>query len=308
MTTSKSVQEEKRGPAIKPKQDVRSKEHDSGADAHAPLMALQNHIGNAAVQRYLAQRSGGGPTELDEATADSINNARSGGQPLDASVQTQMSETIGHDFSGVRVHTGSESDKLNQQLGAKAFTTGQDVFFREGEYSPNSSSGQELIAHELTHVAQQGSGAVPSGGKMAVNAPGDRFEVEADSVAKSVTGAASTPAVQREEAPPEEEVQAKRIQREEAPPEEEVQAKRVQREEALPEEEVQTKLVQRAETMPEEEVQTKLVQRAEVVPEDEVQAKRVQLQEDVEKEVQMQEEEEKEVQMQELDEEEVPEQ
>src|SRR5688572_13122519 len=114
MTTSKTVQEEKRGPALKAKHGVRSKEHDGGADAHAPLMALQNHLGNAGVQRYLAQRSGGGPTELDEATADSINSARSGGQALDTNVQTQMSESMGHDFSGVRVHTGSESDALNQ--------------------------------------------------------------------------------------------------------------------------------------------------------------------------------------------------
>ena len=57
---------------------------------------------------------------------------------------------MGHDLSGVRVHTSPEADDLSHQLGAKAFTTNQDVFFREGAYEPHSSAGQELIAHELT--------------------------------------------------------------------------------------------------------------------------------------------------------------
>lgn len=237
---------------------------------HPTLSALQNHLGNAAVQRLLAQRAGGGAFDLDDATASRINAARGGGQALDGAVQTQMSQSMGADFSGVRVHTGSEAHHLNEQLSAKAFTTGSDIFFRDGAYSPGSSGGQELIAHELTHVVQQGSGAVGgSGGAMRVNAPGDRFEQEADSVAKTVTAASTTPAVQRQ-TPEEEEVQTQRLQRQ-APEEEEVQTKRLQRQE-LDEEEVQTKALQR--------------------------------QEEEEEAVQMQEEEEEPVQMQELPEEE----
>ena len=55
----------------------------------------------------------------------------------------------------MRVHTGGETDQLNRSLSARAFTTGQDVFFRQGAYQPESRGGQELIAHELTHVIQQ---------------------------------------------------------------------------------------------------------------------------------------------------------
>lgn len=185
------------------------------------LVALQNQIGNGAVQRLLAQRtalqrSGSGPTELDDETANRINRSRGGGQSLDSGVQEQMGSSMGYDFSNVRVHTSGESDQLNQELGAKAFTTGQDVFFRGGAYSPNSSSGQELIAHELTHVVQQSTGAVQSSGKMAVNEPGDRFEGEADSVAKAVMSTEATPPVQREMMPPEDELQTKReVQRQE---------------------------------------------------------------------------------------------
>ena len=56
------------------------------------------------------------------------------------------------------MHTDAQSDQLNRSIQAKAFTTGQDVFFRQGAYVPGSSSGQELIAHELTHVVQQNGG------------------------------------------------------------------------------------------------------------------------------------------------------
>ena len=55
----------------------------------------------------------------------------------------------------MRVHTGPRADSLNHTLQAKAFTTGQDIFFRQGAYNPASSGGQELLAHELTHVVQQ---------------------------------------------------------------------------------------------------------------------------------------------------------
>jgi Domain of unknown function (DUF4157)/Calpain family cysteine protease len=89
-----------------------------------------------------------------------LNRARSGGQPLMSNLQTQMGSAMGADFSQVKVHTDSQADHLNESIQAKAFTTGQDIFFRQGEYEPSSRQGQELIAHELTHVVQQGGGLV----------------------------------------------------------------------------------------------------------------------------------------------------
>jgi hypothetical protein len=71
-----------------------------------------------------------------------------------------MEGAFGADFSGVRVHTDSKSDSLNRSVQAKAFTTGSDIFFRSGTYQPASSGGQELLAHELTHVVQQGGASV----------------------------------------------------------------------------------------------------------------------------------------------------
>jgi hypothetical protein len=84
-----------------------------------------------------------------------LQGAKGHGQALDPNLQASMGQAMGADFSGVKVHTDTQSDQLNQSIQAKAFTTGQDVFFRQGEYQPESRSGQELIAHELTHVVQQ---------------------------------------------------------------------------------------------------------------------------------------------------------
>ena len=188
----------------------------------AIVATIQQQVGNRAIQRLLVQPSGDNPTELDDDTATRINHERSGGRALDNRVRAKMSEVSGQDFSNVRIHTGLESHALNEQLSAKAFTTGSDIFFREGSYDPNSLGGQELLAHELTHVVQQRSGVVGSGsGKMTVNAPGDRFEQEADAVARAVASPVSTPAVQRQMPEEDEELQAKALQRQAVPEEDE---------------------------------------------------------------------------------------
>lgn len=96
--------------------------------------------------------------DLDADTDSAINAARSGGSPLPDPVRRDMESAFGADFSGVRVHTGSRATELNESLSARAFTTGSDIFVRNGDYQPTSASGQELLAHELTHVIQQGGG------------------------------------------------------------------------------------------------------------------------------------------------------
>jgi hypothetical protein len=198
----------------KPGHKERDKRHAGGSTELSGLAGLQQRVGNQAVQRLLVQRSGQGSFELDEETAGRINRERSGGQPLDEGVQARMSTSQGYDFSQVRVHTSPEADALSHQLGAKAFTTGQDIFFREGAYSPHSSGGQELIGHELTHVVQQGTGAVRGQGRMAVNAPSDAYERQADAAAKTVTGEGTGAEAQRQ-ATEEEEVQMQAAEEEE---------------------------------------------------------------------------------------------
>jgi len=99
----------------------------------------------------------GSVAQLSEAVEARINAACGNGQQLSADIREPMEQAFGADFNGVHIHTDSEADGLNRQINAKAFTTGHDIFFRDGEYSPSSASGQKLIAHELTHVVQQGN-------------------------------------------------------------------------------------------------------------------------------------------------------
>jgi hypothetical protein len=97
-----------------------------------------------------------GSFDVDNDVESRISAKSGSGQTIPDVNREMFESSMGHDFSGVNVHTDSESDSLNKQLGARAFTTGSDIFFRQGEYNPSSSGGQELLAHELTHVVQQG--------------------------------------------------------------------------------------------------------------------------------------------------------
>ena len=84
-----------------------------------------------------------------------LQQSKGGGQSMDTATQNQMSRSIGADFSGVKVHTGSSAIQMNRQLNAKAFNNGNDVYFNQGEYNPSSGKGKHLLAHELTHTIQQ---------------------------------------------------------------------------------------------------------------------------------------------------------
>ena len=112
------------------------------------------------MKSLVQKRENLGGREASTDLESSIQSARGGGQTLDTGLQTKMGQAMGADFSGVKVHTDSQSDQLNKSIQAKAFTTGQDIFFRQGAYEPSSRGGQELIAHELTHVVQQNGEAV----------------------------------------------------------------------------------------------------------------------------------------------------
>ncbi|MEM0978865.1 MAG: DUF4157 domain-containing protein [Cyanobacteria bacterium P01_H01_bin.58] len=106
------------------------------------------------IQRQAKTGAGNASVEVEDAIQHSLGQ----GKPLADPLREQMEGAIGADFSEVRVHTDSQADGLNQSLQAKAFTTGQDIYFKQGEFKPGSQDGQALLAHELTHVVQQ-SGA-----------------------------------------------------------------------------------------------------------------------------------------------------
>ncbi|HMB36995.1 MAG TPA: DUF4157 domain-containing protein [Methylomirabilota bacterium] len=123
--------------------------------AHA-LLPIQRAYGNRYVQRVLAiGRQAGGDLAVMPDVEAAIGRSGQGGHGLDGETRRTMESAFGMDFGDVRIHTGAKPDALNRALSATAFTTGPDIFFREGAYDPGTRAGRELLAHELTHVVQQ---------------------------------------------------------------------------------------------------------------------------------------------------------
>ncbi|WP_435009537.1 DUF4157 domain-containing protein [Tundrisphaera lichenicola] len=141
----------------------------------------------AVVRRQAASPSAASGV-LSPPVAKQIQAAtQSGGRPLPPGARAAFEPRFGRrDFSGVRIHDDASADKLSRQIGAQAFTVGQHVFFSSGRFDPDSSSGQKLLAHELTHVAQQGDAPVAVQASLELGAPDTAAEREADRVAHAV--------------------------------------------------------------------------------------------------------------------------
>lgn len=96
--------------------------------------------------------------DVSEGISSSIQNGQSSGNNLDEYTKSFMEGRFEADFSGVNIHTDTNSVQMNRELNAQAFTVGKDVYFNEGKYQPQTDEGKHLLAHELTHVVQQNSG------------------------------------------------------------------------------------------------------------------------------------------------------
>ena len=147
----------------------------------------------------LSQRLGGGKLDSDEAPAIVHDVLRSPGQPLDSATRAFMESHFGRDFSDVRVHTDLDAAQSAHAVGALAYTVGRDIVFGDGHYAPGTREGRSLLAHELTHAAQNGRGKPGASTPIAIGPEGDRFEAEADrlalNVARGEAAAASSPAI-----------------------------------------------------------------------------------------------------------------
>jgi hypothetical protein len=142
------------------------------------LLDLQRTRGNQHVQqviqtfRAVGQAGDRYEREADRVSRDVVRGGRIGARagtvtrpgsgPIPDQVRAPMEQALDADFSRVRVHTGNRADRYNRELQARAFTVGQDIYFRRGAYDPESTAGREVLAHELTHVVQQQAGAAPA--------------------------------------------------------------------------------------------------------------------------------------------------
>ena len=108
------------------------------------------------------QRSSDSPSSSTEAPPKVHNVLQSPGRPLGAATRSFMEPRFNADFSDVRVHTDARASESAKEIGALAYTVGRDLVFAAGQYEPGVTAGQKLIAHELSHVIQQGQGGQAS--------------------------------------------------------------------------------------------------------------------------------------------------
>lgn len=132
-------------------------EHEADRVAEQVMSTPLNSAVNAApprIQRFSGQANEGSNTA--PASVDSVLS--SSGRPLEPALQQDMGQRFGHDFSQVRVHTGSAAEQSARDVNAHAYTVGNDIVFGADRFAPRSHEGQKLLAHELAHVVQQEKG------------------------------------------------------------------------------------------------------------------------------------------------------
>lgn len=146
-TLQMQPEDEDKGLQMKPEEDdsisMKSEEKEKGK-----IQMSSNSFGGQNV------------SQVSPRLASQLNSSKGQGSPLPNNVSKEMGQKIGGDFSKVRVHTDDNAVQMNKELGAKAFTHGNDIYFNNSNYNPDSSSGKHLLAHELTHVFQQNANSV----------------------------------------------------------------------------------------------------------------------------------------------------
>jgi len=178
--TGRGEEQATQGVKRKPEADYVETEHDPAAS---------RRTSDAAIQRMLGPRIQRKAATAAEPSMDSAGVQRAASQsgaPLPANLRGRFEGSLGTELSGVRVHTSSASAAAADGLGAKAYTTGQDIHFAAGQYDPASKEGQHLLAHEVAHTVQQGGSRAAPQAKLEVSGPADSHEHEADQAADAM--------------------------------------------------------------------------------------------------------------------------
>lgn len=136
--------------------DTFEQEADRVADQ---VMNLSQASAIASSPVKIQRLPGASPGTSDGSTTSHVDRVIAGnGNPLEGPVRQDMERRFGHDFSQVRIHTGSEADRSARHINARAYTVGNNIVMANGQYIPQSSRGRHLLAHELTHTIQQSDG------------------------------------------------------------------------------------------------------------------------------------------------------
>jgi len=150
------------------------------ATTRAPHLVLQRKNDARCVEKREALATAGVDEALD-----------SPGQSLDVSIRVEMESRFAHDFANVRVHWDATAADAARAVNARAYTLGNDIVFGAGAYEPHTQAGKRLLAHELTHVVQQGDAKDAPSRRLAnaaftLSQPSDRAEQEASRGADAI--------------------------------------------------------------------------------------------------------------------------
>ena len=118
----------------------------------------------SSASRQLSQSSLtiGEPTDVYEQEADRIADSVMQKDGNEKKSSTNKQQDGKFDLSHVRIHTDARAAESARVVNARAYTVGNNIVFGAGQFAPGSYKGRRLIAHELTHVAQQAESIQPS--------------------------------------------------------------------------------------------------------------------------------------------------
>lgn len=112
------------------------------------------------VQRKAKGDRGGDAGVTPSGFEQGLAGSGQGGAALPDTTRAFMEKRFGYDFSSVRIHHDTQANSLAKDINARAFTVDSSIYFGRSEYQPHSRKGRHLLAHELTHVVQQGEGRI----------------------------------------------------------------------------------------------------------------------------------------------------
>jgi hypothetical protein len=128
----------------------------AGVPVSSPSDAREREAESVASRVMSMREPAAGP--LATPASASMASVATGGQPLSTATRAWFEPRLGHDLSSVRLHVGAEAERSAESLNARAYTVGRDIVFGAGQYAPDTDEGRHLLAHELAHVVQEGSG------------------------------------------------------------------------------------------------------------------------------------------------------
>lgn len=155
--------QEEPGEKLQPKSNGDTKNSREGDDNYqlASIEATNvsntiNNKNNSLYRSDILRQSGRGPPQTSIPFDHTLAFSKGGGSALPGDTQQFMESRFNADFSRVRIHTGTNAETMSRSVNAQAFAHGNDIYFNSGKFSPHSTEGRSLLAHELTHTIQQG--------------------------------------------------------------------------------------------------------------------------------------------------------